>query len=127
MRASHKLKREILKMENRKHPRIVKKNISVDLADGTGFFSGTISDFSRFGFCVTDIPEKLNVDVNLMTVVVSDHDKRFRINVKPRWSKKVRHKKSLGAEILDAQWGWTEFVMNFEALSPPNLLGGVRI
>ncbi len=47
-------------MKQRNHPRLEIKNLSVDASDGVGFFQGMISDVSRFGVCLTDLPKKLN-------------------------------------------------------------------
>jgi len=101
-------------MEKRRHPRIALKNLCVDVSDGVGFFTGTISDFSRFGFCMTDLPKRLNGKVNKMIVVISGQGKNFKMNVVPRWSADNNPTKSVGAEILNAPWSWTEFAMKYE-------------
>jgi hypothetical protein len=101
-------------MEKRRHPRIAIKNLCVDVSDGHRFFSGTVSDVSRFGFCMTDLPKNLNADVKKMTVVISGKGKRFKMIVKPKWSTRDALTKSVGAEILEVPWDWTEFAMNYE-------------
>ena len=101
-------------MERRKFQRIETYGISADVSDGTGFFLGTVQDVSRFGLCMSDMPKKLNDNVKKMTVVVSGKGEHFKMSVRPRWSTKNTPKKTVGAEILNAPWGWTEFVMNFE-------------
>jgi hypothetical protein len=100
--------------ERRKFQRIPLTEIAVDVSDGTGFFMGSVYDISRFGLCMKDMPVKLRGDVGQMTVIVAGRGGRFKMNVKPRWSTRDNQKKSIGAEILDAPWGWTEFVMKFE-------------
>ncbi len=49
-----------------------------------------------------------------MTVVVSGQGKNFRMNIRPRWTKTDGVSKSIGAEILNPPWEWTEFVMSRE-------------
>jgi len=100
--------------ERRKFQRIPLTEIAVDVSDGKGFFMGAVYDISRFGLCMKDMPIKLKGDVEKMTVIVAGRGGRFKMNVKPRWSTRDHQKKSVGAEILDAPWGWTEFVMKFE-------------
>ncbi len=101
-------------MEKRHHPRVEIQNISVDASDGVGFFHGVISDASRFGVRVTDLQKKMDGKVQKITVVVSGHGHHFKMNVRPRWSTYNGISKSIGAEILNAPWGWTEFIMKFE-------------
>lgn len=71
-------------MKQRNHPRLEIKNLSVDASDGVGFFQGVISDVSRFGVCLTDLPKKLNRKAKIMTVVVSGQGKNFKMSVRPR-------------------------------------------
>jgi hypothetical protein len=101
-------------MEKREHPRMTIKDISVDVAVGAGVFRGMISDISRFGVCMTDLPKRLNGSVKKMTIVVSAKGQHFKMNVKPRWYTEGGVTKSVGSEILNPPWGWTEFVMVFE-------------
>jgi hypothetical protein len=116
-------------MEKRRHPRITIKNLSVDVSDGHRFFSGIVSDISRVGFCMNDLPKNLDADTKKMTVVISGQGKRIKMTVKPRWSARDNLTKSVGAEILDVPWDWTEFVMDFEPGShnDGDVWAGVRI
>lgn len=102
------------KMENRKYPRLVIKNLSVDVSDGIGFSSGVVSDFSRFGLCMTGLSNRLNGNVRNMTAIISVFEKHFKLNIQPRWSAKDRLSKTIGAEIVNAPWNWTEFTINLE-------------
>jgi hypothetical protein len=114
-------------MERRKYQRVALKSLSVDASDGIGFFPGVVSDVSRFGICITDLPKKLNGDVKKMTIVISGEGEHFKMNVQPRWSTRDDLRKSVGAEILNAPWGWTEFVMNFEPVFHDDIWGEVRL
>ena len=105
-------------------------NLCVDVSDGHRFFSGIVSDISRFGFCMTDLPKNLNADVKKMTVIISGHEKRFKMIVKPKWSTKENFTKSVGVEILDVLWDWTEFAMDYEPVPHKDdvcVWAGVRI
>lgn len=101
-------------MENRSYPRIALNDLTVDACDGFGFYVGMISDISRFGLCLTGFSLKLDERVMKMTVIVSGEGKKFKMNIRPRWSISDNHSKTVGAQILDAPWSWTEFVMDFE-------------
>jgi hypothetical protein len=116
-------------MEKRRYPRIATKNLSVDVSDGHRFFSGIVTDVSRLGFCITDLPKNLNADVKKITVVISGRGKHFKMTVKPKWSTKDNLTKSVGAEILDVPWDWTKFAMDYEPLPhmDTDVWAGVRI
>ena len=116
-------------MEKRRHPRTATENITVDVSDGHRFFSGIVSDVSRYGFRMTDLPKNLDSDVRKMTVIVSGRGKRFKMMVTPKWSTRDNLTKSVGAEILNVTWDWTEFAIDFEPVTHKDVdvWAGVRI
>ena len=101
-------------MDKRNHPRIDLNNLFVDASDGVGFFQGVVSDVSRFGVCVSDLPKRLDGRAKKMTIIVNGQGHNFKMNVRPRWSSNNGASKSVGVEILNPPWGWTEFVMGLE-------------
>ena len=107
-------------MENRKFIRAAIKNFSVEIADGFGFFTGNVSDISRFGLCITDLSSHLSELVRTMTVLVTGQGMRFVMNVRPRWTakKELGPNEFMGIEILNPPSDWTEFVMSFEPKAP---------
>jgi len=68
--------------KQRNHPQLEIKNLSVDASDGVGFFQGVISDVSRFGVCLTDLPKKLNGKAKIMTVVVNGQGKNSKMSAR---------------------------------------------
>ena len=46
-------------------------SLFADVSDGRGFFSGTVTDLSRFGLCMTDLPAKLDHTSQRLSVVIS--------------------------------------------------------
>ena len=101
-------------MEKRIHPRLPLKQLSVDASDGFEFFQGTISDVSRSGLCISDLPRKLNDEAKIMTIIVRGRGKYFEMTVHPRWSNTDSSSKSIGVEIPNPSKSWAEFVMKFE-------------
>ena len=101
-------------MENRRFQRMKINQMSVDISDGNGFFSGEITDVSRFGLKLDSIPLKLDDRAKHLSIVVSGRGKNFKMKARPRWTQKQTYSKNLGVEILNAPYGWTEFVMDFE-------------
>ena len=114
-------------MEHRNHQRITLKDYSVDAADGRGFFQGTMSDISRFGVCLMGFPAKINATAKKMTIIVSGQGKNFRMNIRPRWTMTDGSSKTIGAEILNPPWGWTEFVMSYEPKEDQDVWASVTL
>ncbi len=105
-------------MENRQFQRVDINNLNADISDGIGFFPGTISDISRSGMCMTDLPKRLNDKTNKMTVVVNGQGKNFKMLVRPKWSAETGLRKMVGFEIINTPWQWADFVKKFE--TPPD-------
>lgn len=102
-------------MDNRKHQRVEVDGLGADISDGVGFFPGMISDISRCGMRMTDLPNRLNDKTKKMTVVVSGHGKNFKMFIRPKWSVKTGLRKMIGFEVVGNPWAWTDFVMQFES------------
>jgi len=101
-------------MEKRRHQRITVDSLFADVSDGRGFFSGTVTDLSRFGLCMTDLPAKLDHTSQRLSIVISGHGRNFKMLVKPCWVKTATGRKCVGVEIMNTPWAWTEFVIEFE-------------
>lgn len=113
-------------MEKRRHERIGGQNFLVDISDGTGFFTGTVKDISRFGLQLEDIPKRLDDKSPKISVVIQSNTASFKLNAKPRWTKKRSISKMVGFEITSAPWGWAEFVMEKED-KPKHSIGEITI
>ena len=114
-------------MDCRVYQRIEVDGFISDVSDGAGFFPGVISDVSRFGICISDLPRRLNDKVKRMTVVVNGHGKNFKMLVKPRWAEQAGLRKMVGCEIVNTPWEWTDFVMRFESDNNDDVWGVVTL
>ena len=101
-------------MDKRRHQRMEVDNMMVDISDGKGFFTGTVSDLSRFGLLISNIPKKMDEKAEKLSVVITGQGKHFKMKARSRWVAPQALNKKIGVELLNAPWGWTEFVMNFE-------------
>ncbi len=101
-------------MEKRRHQRMPVDDLHADISDGYGFFSGTVEDLSRFGLKLDDVPKRLDEKAKLFSVIVSGDGQHFKMQARPRWAQGKSLSKKVGLEIINAPWGWTEFVMKFE-------------
>ena len=113
-------------MENRKCPRVAMKNITVEVSDGVGVFSGNVPNLSRSGLYITDLPKKVNEAAKIMTVVVSGHRQFFKMNVKPKWSTTDNLTKCIGVQIVNISVDWTKFIMRIEPVFPDDLWRGYK-
>ncbi len=112
--------------ENRRHPRIAIRNLSVDIHDGNEFFQGTVSDISRHGMCMTELPERFDADTEVMTVVIAGKEDYFRMFVRPKWCRQQEENKTVGTEIINISWSWKEFVMKREPLPEKDISDLIR-
>jgi hypothetical protein len=112
-------------MEKRRHQRMTINNLWADVSDGKGFYSGMVTDLSRFGLRLTDLPLRCDTSQRL-SIVVSGQGKNFKMLARPCWTKKDSTQKIVGVEIMNASWGWTEFVMSHEP-PPVDVWGEVAL
>ncbi len=101
-------------------------NLIIDISDGLGAFTGSINNLSRFGLCLNDLPANLDQNAKRLSIVVSGHGKNFRMLATPRWAVQGNYKKNIGVEIVNAPWGWTEFVMSMEPAIPDQWIEEIR-
>ena len=104
-------------MDKRKHPRIQDLPLEADISDGTRFFSGYVDNISRFGICLRDVPNRLDHQARRISVVLSCNGSSFKMMTRPCWTEQNGSGKSVGLEILNAPWQWTEFVIRHEPVN----------
>lgn len=101
-------------MDKRKNHRIEINDLTVDVSDGIGFCTGSANDISKFGLGLVNMSKKFGKEAKRLTVVITAEDKVFKMNVKPRWDLAEGLSKKIGAEIEQAPWEWTEFVLEHD-------------
>lgn len=101
-------------MEKRRHSRVTVRGLSADITDGIGCFTGTITDVSRSGFRIVDLPEKITAAASSYTVVISGPDLSYKMTVMPRWWANDIYSKSVGIHIENPPLGWTNSIIRLE-------------
>lgn len=101
-------------MNQRKHPRISIPHIEADISDGRGFYTGTVSDISRFGLSISNIPKRLDKSADMYSIVLDGPGTHFKLLARPIWETEDGASKTIGAQIENSPWTWTEFVMRHE-------------
>jgi len=100
--------------EQRRHPRIVTRNMSIDMTDGMGCCSGMIQDVSLAGLCLTDITGRLGKDIDVYTVVATNGHRYFKFRVRPKWEEANGLNKRMGVEIKEPSGAWLEYVRSLD-------------
>lgn len=91
-------------------------HIEVDISDGRGFYTGMVQDISRFGISISNIPKRLDKDADIYSVILDGPGTHFKLLAKPVWEEEDGFNKTIGAQIENSPWTWTEFVMRHEPL-----------
>lgn len=102
-------------MEKRKYPRIVVRNMQIDVSDGIGCCSGNVRNISRVGLCLTDLAKRFGKKFDALTVVASSESHYFKFRVRPKWEQAGSSNKRVGVEIQDPPRQWTEYVQSLES------------
>jgi hypothetical protein len=89
--------------------------MDVDVSDGMGCWSGTVSDISRNGLCLHDLGSVLGKKTGAYTVVASTDGVFFKFRVKPRWEVATDQYKTMGVEIAEAPSRWMEYIRSLES------------
>jgi hypothetical protein len=102
------------KMNKRRQQRVEVKNLVANISDGVESFSGTVSNISRLGMLLNDIPQRFKSQGKKMSIIVSSKAKDFKMQVEPKWINGNKSEKKMGLAILDPPLDWTVFAMIFE-------------
>lgn len=101
-------------IEKRRHKRMALNGMSADISDGRGFFTGKVRDISRYGLALDDIPSQMNPHSEYLTIIIDGQGGHFKLKVRPRWETTTGNQKSIGGQIENTSFAWTEFVMRYE-------------
>ncbi len=103
-------------MNQRKHPRITITHIEADISDGRGFYTGTVQDISRFGLSISNLPKRLDKSADIYSVILDGPGTHFKLLARPIWEVEDGMNKTIGAQIENSPWTWTEYVIRHEPL-----------
>ena len=90
-------------------------DLVADISDGVASFSGNVSDVSRYGMLLDDIPGIFNEKQKQLSIVLSINGIYFKkMKGIPRWASRNNLRKRMGIHIPKASPSWTVFVKNLE-------------
>ncbi len=85
-------------------------HIDADVSDGRLCFRGAVSNVSRKGLMMQNIPKPFNFYSKKWITVISNTGKNFKLLIKPRWSKAQEEGKTIGFQIISPPLAWTRFI-----------------
>jgi hypothetical protein len=98
-------------MSKRCDQRVEVQNLVANLSDGVDSFSGTVSNISRLGMLLNDIPQSFKSQENKLSIIVTAKGKDFKMQVEPKWVSGDKSEKKMGLAILAPPLDWTLFAM----------------
>jgi membrane-anchored protein YejM (alkaline phosphatase superfamily) len=98
-------------MSKRRHQRVAVQNLVAILSDGVDSFSVTVSNISRLGILLKDIPQRLKSQENTLSIIVSAKGKDFTMQAEPKWVSGSKSEQKMGLAIFDPPLDWTVFAM----------------
>ena len=101
-------------MSKRRVQRVEVQNIIANLSDGVNSCSGTVSNISRFGMLMDDIPQSFKSQENKLSIIVIAKGKNFKMQVEPKWVSSDRSGKKMGLAILAPPLDWSLYAMIYE-------------
>lgn len=99
-------------MMNRREHR-VDVTMESSISDGINMFNGIVSNVSRNGIKLIDIPKKFETSSACVTVI-SGKGKNFKFHVMPRWQKEDVFYKEIGLKIISPSLKWISFLKDLE-------------
>lgn len=114
-------------MNRRLHHRTEVQNIVANISNGVDNFLGTVSDVSRVGMLLDNIPDELHDYQKEFSITVSTDGIDYTLLVIPKWINENGAEKQMGLEILDAPLEWILFVMNYEPIDENTWAGTTNL
>lgn len=74
--------------------------MDADISDGTLVFDGSVSNASRHGLLLQNVPKKFDFYSPKCVAVVNSAGKNFKLFMKPRWSNLQGEQKNIGFQII---------------------------
>ncbi|MBU0680024.1 MAG: hypothetical protein KKD73_01250 [Proteobacteria bacterium] len=79
-------------------------------SDGTHVFRGLVSNISKTGLKITDIPSKFIPATKKYATIVSSTDHKFKFKILPVWFDYTGHRLEIGFKIVSPPAGWLTFL-----------------
>lgn len=102
-------------MDNRENR--VPVMMTVTIGVGNFMFEGTVTNISRNGFMVEDVPIRFNPKEKKISAVINCRQGVFKMNVRPKWIKTSKMVQTVGFTILGYGAEWTKLLNTLDPIS----------
>lgn len=96
--------------DKRRTPRVAVFNTLAHVSDGVETCTGLACNISKAGIGLMHLSENLNKESEKFSVVIKSREKKYHMDIKPKWYDMKDSGKGIGAEIVSIPSGWKEFV-----------------
>lgn len=96
--------------DNRNRPRIYVEEVRACIDEKCDCCRASVSNISKHGICLKDVPEKMNLKSSLLRVVFRTRQKDYTFMAKPVWKKMAKKGYVIGAQIERIPAGWQDLV-----------------
>ncbi|MDA3834615.1 MAG: PilZ domain-containing protein [Spirochaetales bacterium] len=84
--------------------------MTVTLGAGNFMFEGMVTNISRNGFMVADVPKRFDPEEGKVSALITCRQGTFKMNVKPTWVNSGGMEQDVGFEILGYEEEWTKLL-----------------
>ncbi len=96
--------------ENRSRPRVHVEGREACIAEECVCSRATVSDFSRHGICLKDVPQKKHLAASSFRLVFRTRQQDYMVIARPVWKRLTGKGYIIGAEIDRIPEAWKNFV-----------------
>ena len=97
--------KEVAPRENR-----IEFYMEADISDGNLVCQGAVSNLSRKGLMISNIPKPFDFYSPKWIAIVNGAGKNFKLLMKPRWSTANGKWKDIGCQIISPSLNWIKFI-----------------
>ena len=98
-------------MSSRINPRVFVQGLCGDISDGESFYTGVIDNISLSGMSISKLPKTVDNKTELLSVMVEGGNRYFKLLLKQCWETEDGENRTIGTEIQNSPWLWSEFVL----------------
>ena len=99
------------KANKRVDRRISTTGLSAEVADGNGVYNGLVSNISRAGICLANLPERLSNPATRLSVIIRDKTEEYCFFLTPTWTERSSSAgRCIGGRLENVPAKWSTFV-----------------
>lgn len=89
-------------------------------SDGNTIFRGLVANISEGGLKITNITTRFKPSPQVYATIVTNRDRKFKLNLQPVWFEQCDQKVAVGFEIIAPPPDWHNFIDTMLNCSAPS-------